>query len=695
MIPYPDVPVNKRLLWIHDSTMVCDLLVAKNTVNIQEYYLYLLVERYTLSKYPYAEQYIEWLFEINKSYSKFEGFDDLFELMTFFNIDSAGELPVEILDDRFEFGKSIFYKPKYEEYVITIPPRNYPIYLTAYTLGQIFEHGAKALDPIYKRNNITIGDGDLATNSFYYINYPSCNNFSYFPDERALLQSFNIDYIEKLQKTIKTIPPSSNELTMTIYASEYSGVLSKLENNEYLDYEDANFNIDTFLYKDRPSPNDLKLGGDFIKIDNATYDLSALERGNEKVAIIYAYPNNDRLGDNLANNNLMGLTDSVLDYMDSDELTRRIALNNWEKDILNLFGTEIINYKYNEDYEAPELNEDIIPSSLFLLFYSVYLRFYLTEEANINITDFEKIYIGASFLIMANANLMLQEIHACLGAGEFSYYEDDNGNLQPYFMNMARLLQRFARAYGVSFKADGSILQIRKRKNIKYDPKTGQVTIPDGWARGQFADNTQATTPSDGQPSTGITDDDEEERVGIAYQNRCNRYDNFDDTDPTNNTYLQGDIVLCENFLQLYESYLEDLDKGLNWQEMGTGILPSADGTGYCTYEGIGTLLAEAVYMISQLSSNIYQTHNLSLQNTAMNHQILKGLGLPLKLGSLEVVVGENDALGLGDNVKAYIPVPMLADDAVSLHKRLMDVIINLSLIISGLGEAKEKPPAP
>lgn len=284
-------------------------------------------------------------------------------------------------------------------------------------------------------------------------------------------------------------------------------------------------------------------------------------------------------------------------------------------------------------------------------------------------------------LYIMSLELKIQEIHACLGAGEFAYYEDDTGELQPYHMNMARLLQRFARAYGVSFKADGTILQIRQRKNIPF--VDANATIPDGWARGQYVDNTQATTPPEGQPSTGVTADDEEERVGIAYQNRCNRYENFDDTDPTNNTYAQGDIVLCENFLQLYESYLEDLDKGLNWQEMGTGILSSPDGNGFCSYEGMGTLLAEAVYMLSQLSSNIYETHNLSLQNTAMNHEILKGLGLPLELGHLKVVVGETDPLGLGDSVNAYIPIPKIAEDSVTIHKRLMDIIINLSVLIS------------
>lgn len=290
-------------------------------------------------------------------------------------------------------------------------------------------------------------------------------------------------------------------------------------------------------------------------------------------------------------------------------------------------------------------------------------------------------------------SIRIKEVHACLGAEEFSYYEDDNGDQQPYYMNIARTLTWFARAYGISFKPDGEILPIRQRVTKSYDANN-KVTIPDGWTRGQFADNTEQDNP-DGQKPTDIQGNEDEERMGIAYQQVCNKYENFDDDDPLNNTYKRGDVVLCENMLQYIESYLEDLDKGLNWQEMGTGLLPSADGGSVCTFEGIGTLLAEVAYMLSQLSSNIYQTHNLALQSVATNYEILKGLGLPLDLGSLEVSTGESDKLGLGDDIKAYIPIPKIADDSTNIHKRLMDIIVNLSLIIGQQLDAKEETQTP
>lgn len=267
--------------------------------------------------------------------------------------------------------------------------------------------------------------------------------------------------------------------------------------------------------------------------------------------------------------------------------------------------------------------------------------------------------------------LKIDEIHACLGASEFAYY-DDGGKQKEYYMSIARKLDWFAKAYGVAFNPDGTIIELRQRVNVAYD-KGNKVTIPDGWTRGQFADNEGGTSVGQTGGKTG------EERMGIAYQNRCNQYDNFDDADPKNNTLKRGDIVLCENFLQFFETYLEDIDKGLNWQEMGTGMLPSADGTSVCTYEGMGTLLAEVAYMLSTLSSNIYQTHTLALKNYSTTLEIFKGLGLPVELGLLPIDLGEDDPVA--GTVSAYLNVPKLAQESATLHKRMMDIIANLAIL--------------
>jgi hypothetical protein len=280
------------------------------------------------------------------------------------------------------------------------------------------------------------------------------------------------------------------------------------------------------------------------------------------------------------------------------------------------------------------------------------------------------------------SELMIQEIHACLGAGEFAYYLD-GGQPQPYRMNMARLLQTFARAYGVAFKPDGSILAVRERKNIPYD--ASGATIPDGWPRGQFADNMGGGTTGQTGGATG------EERTGISYQNRCNIYENLDDDNKGNDVLKNGDIILCENFLQLFESYLEDLDKGLNWQEMGSGLLPNADGTSYTTFEGMGTLLAELAYTVSALSNNIQQTHVLTMKSYSTTLEILKGLGLPVELGLLGLNLGGDNAAG-GQNI-AEIAVPMLSDNSVTLHKRLMDVLVNLGILVGGVLKTEDTLP--
>lgn len=266
----------------------------------------------------------------------------------------------------------------------------------------------------------------------------------------------------------------------------------------------------------------------------------------------------------------------------------------------------------------------------------------------------------------------IDEIHACLGAGEFAYYTD-GGEPKPYYMNIARKLDWFAKAYGVAFNPDGSIITVRGRKNIAYGAQG--ATIPDGYARGQYADR---------------INEEGKETMGIAYQNRCNIYENLSDDNSGNDVLKNGDIVLCENFLQLFESYLEDLDKGLNWQEMGGGLVPNADGTSYTTFEGMGTLLAEVAYTLSALSSNIQQTHVLALKNNAIIMEVLKGLGLPVGVGTLPVGIGGESGAGGGGS--ATVVFPQLSANAVSLHKRMMDVLATVSLMAgSSLGTVEEE----
>lgn len=273
-------------------------------------------------------------------------------------------------------------------------------------------------------------------------------------------------------------------------------------------------------------------------------------------------------------------------------------------------------------------------------------------------------------------SIRIKEIHAMLGAEEYAYY-DNNGTPEPRVTSAGWYLERIARALGISYHPDGKIMSVRQRRTIPYSEN--EATIPEGWGRGQFSVNKGGNTQ--GQ----IGGEPDEDRLGIVYQNRCNRYENFDDGNPESNVIERGDLVLCENIPQFIESYLEDLDKGLNWQEMGTGVLPNADGTAFCTYEGMGTLLAEVAYMLSQLSSNIMESHSLNLMTFSTVLEVLKGMGVPTGVGYLEIDTGVNDAIG--DGQPATLLVPKIAEDAPTLTAQLMNLLSNLALIIGAMND--------
>lgn len=58
-------------------------------------------------------------------------------------------------------------------------------------------------------------------------------------------------------------------------------------------------------------------------------------------------------------------------------------------------------------------------------------------------------------------SIRIKEIHACLGAGEYSFYEDDNGELAVYYMHIARNIDYLVKSFGLYYKPDGTLVDIR------------------------------------------------------------------------------------------------------------------------------------------------------------------------------------------------------------------------------------------
>lgn len=141
--------------------------------------------------------------------------------------------------------------------------------------------------------------------------------------------------------------------------------------------------------------------------------------------------------------------------------------------------------------------------------------------------------------------------------------------------------------------------------------------------------------------------------------------------------------VLCENWFQVWESFLEDLDQGLNWQEMGAMALPSpfpGDGTNkFCTFEGMGTLLAEIAYMIGAVSKDTSQTYISSIVTQAMGKAILETFGTPIGIAYQEYAIKDDDG-----EYGAIIPVPVVEDDSPTMIQLLLNIIENQSRLLGG-----------
>lgn len=56
-------------------------------------------------------------------------------------------------------------------------------------------------------------------------------------------------------------------------------------------------------------------------------------------------------------------------------------------------------------------------------------------------------------------SIRIKEIHACLGASEFAYY-DNNGNPTPYNMHIARTLDLLAKSFGIYYNPDGTLQSV-------------------------------------------------------------------------------------------------------------------------------------------------------------------------------------------------------------------------------------------
>lgn len=316
-------------------------------------------------------------------------------------------------------------------------------------------------------------------------------------------------------------------------------------------------------------------------------------------------------------------------------------------------------YKVNEDNESILYNgsakyifdykEEIVKTGVVNFYYynnynqlanspASQQSYYLASINNIQYNDLN--YYDSSNDMPDSVRV--KEIHEALNAKQFA--SDTNG--ENVVANLGYYIERIARVLGISVNPDGTIRSIRQKKNV-----LASSPLPDGWNFGQWGLNQGGHPPNSNAQEGGKPD---EYRDGIIYEQRCNikRKNAFGDPIITS-----GDYTLCENIPQLLDEILDDLDKGLGWQELGANFIPNADNSGkYISYEGLAQLQTEVAYMLSRISQHTSQTQVATLIIQAVAYELLRATGQPILPKAFQADVGGEDLVN--------VPYPGLAPDA-------------------------------
>lgn len=273
-----------------------------------------------------------------------------------------------------------------------------------------------------------------------------------------------------------------------------------------------------------------------------------------------------------------------------------------------------------------------------------------------------------------NIEQKIDEIHACLGASEFSYTYNNNSTPTPAYMHLARKIDYIAKVLGISFDLTGK--EIVPRPLVKIDEGDN---IPGGWYFEQFARNTGDF--GQGQPG-GFKD---EERLGIVYRVRTNQLITDPNGDPKEIT--QGGYILCESWLQYFEAFINDLDKALDLQNLGTGLMTFNNGTQRKTQvtEGLFDVLQEISIVGADTNQTTEQTRISSLVTQQLVKEVLKGLGLPTVVKKINFRLQNEDVTGQTQGTLAEIPYNGIADQSPTMVSLFMTLLENIA--VSNIGK--------
>lgn len=261
-------------------------------------------------------------------------------------------------------------------------------------------------------------------------------------------------------------------------------------------------------------------------------------------------------------------------------------------------------------------------------------------------------------------SVRIKEIHACLGAGEFAY-QDNGSNPVPAYMNIARKLDYLCKIWGLYYDLAGNPIDTRLPTHIE-----SGGDIPGGWEFYGFGLNTGGMPT--GQKG-GLPD---EERLGIVYKVNSNFVINDRSGEPVE--IREGGYILCESYVQFMEVMLADLNKALDWQNLGGGLMSFNGKTS--VNEGLFDILQEISIVGADTNQTTEQTRISSLVTQQLAKEILKALGLPSVVKKINFKLQNQDTSGKTVATVAEIPYNGVADQSPTMVSFFATVLENIAM---------------
>ena len=234
-------------------------------------------------------------------------------------------------------------------------------------------------------------------------------------------------------------------------------------------------------------------------------------------------------------------------------------------------------------------------------------------------------------LPMANTVEIL-EIHAALNAGQYGKNPISPGNERRW--NLGAMIHAIAVSQGLNFDANCKIMA--PDNSVEYD---------DGDKVYNRYGTNQAGIAWNDKDAKGKSYGESVPFIGYLYDviTPVIAVNQFTGEPSDLDT---GGMVGCPNVPAIIEAFKRDVMKTLGGDE-SVGVVPSADGLGYGTYEGLASMITESLYMDSYNSMVAMKTFINSQKGVGMIQEVLRSQGMALETKEFNLTLNGTKVTGI------------------------------------------------